>query len=242
MHARIYFLLVILTSVIIATFLEEKISTLSRENQVLRTSLKAQLANTSDDPVIGSPDLHSVGLEGSGRLRGSDETPEKTQEKIGIMEDHLKRYRHEAIGYQMMIDALKNEISIKDTELQDLRNTIDTYQSENRMFLESLRQKERDLSEAIILLNQRKEEAELEKKVEDLSRSLRIAEADACYARAQLTEVAANKIFFSPARKKEYLKEALEGYKKAHALGKLEAGGNITKLEKSLLPTLASVK
>ena len=110
------------------------------------------------------------------------------------------------------------------------------------MFLESLREKERDLSEAITLLNHRKEEAELEKKIGDLSQSLRIAEADACYARAQLTEVAANRIFFSPARRKQYLKEALEGYKKAHALGKREAGENIAKLEKSLLPTLASVK
>jgi chromosome segregation ATPase len=177
---------------------------------------------------------------------GQDNSVERSlrdyREKIDLMESRLHRYRDETLGYQMMIDALKSEINLKDGELQKLRTSVTASQAENRMLTETLAQKERDLDETLASLNNREREAAVDKKLSDLAQSLRFAEADACYARAQLTEAAANKILFSPARKKEYLSEALEGYKKAFSLGKQEAAQDIFTLQKSLLPKFASAQ
>jgi len=253
MHVRIYFLIVILTSFIIGTFMDEKISSLTVENEALRKSLKAKESDNRPDRVadprlFNFHSVYSVGLEGPLTSKGDlseggdmEGFLEQAEEKMDIIEASLKQYRHEALGYQTMIDALKNEINIKDGELQELRITIARYKDENEVLVRSLKEKERDLTETIAMLNERKNEAELEKKVQVLSRSLRIAEAEACYSRARLTEMAAQKILFSPVRKKEYLKEALEGYKKAYSLGKSEAAREVSKLQRSLSPGLASV-
>ena len=253
MHARIYFLIAILTGIIISSFLDEKLSRLSAENQKLRLSLHLQKDHAVTDRRGAfeqlatrrgfSPVPSELSIMFS---NGQDNSVERSlkdyREKIDLMESRLNRYRDERLGYQMMIDALKGEINLKDGELQQLRTRVAASQAENDTLTETLAQKERDLEGTLALLNNRENEAALDKKLRDLTQNLRFAEADACYARAQLTEAAADKIFLSPVRKKEYLREALEGYKKAFFLGKQEAAQDISVLEKSLLPKLASAQ
>ena len=252
MHARIYFLIAILTSVIIANFKDDEISALTAENEELKQSFETHKSAAGSNQLASSDhfgisaDYTPVASEArimfSVPAGNNDEEGSLAsyREKIGLMESHLKRYRHDALGYQMMIDALKNEINLKDDELHQLRTSITNFQLENRMITEALTRKEDEMNEALALLNNRDKEAILEEKIQDLARDLRLAEADACYARAQLTEIAGDKIFFSPARKKEYFREALEGYKKALSLGKLAALHDISRLQKTLFPEFAA--
>jgi hypothetical protein len=122
-----------------------------------------------------------------------------------------------------------------------MRTSIAELETENQKFLQTIEQNENDLKAAIASVGNKQYESELEGKVLHLSRNLRLAEADACYARAQLTEMAAHKVLFSANRKKQYLREALEAYKKALSLGKEEAVEDVSKLQKSLFPSLAKL-
>lgn len=249
MHARIYFLLV-LAGLVIVAFKNEKIAELTAENGALKGSLEEQqIAARSTDESVSSYPLNSpsgyspIGWESATApplLPHNLEKPAEIQEKIRLMEEQLRRYRNEALGYQMMIGALKDEISIKETELHEFRIHIARYHTENQSLMARLTEKETDLKNTIeSARNGAYHSAQLERRLDELGKNLRVAEADACHARAELTEVAGRRIFFSRARKNQYLMEALEGYRKAFALGKKEAYEDMTRLEKSLRTAVA---
>ena len=64
--------------------------------------------------------------------------------------------------------------------------------------------------------------------------SSKVDEADAYFARAEAVEEAAKRTKLAPRKRKESLKEALELYKKAAALGREDANGKVTELEKRI--------
>lgn len=250
MQARIYFLLIIITSVVIVTIKDKAINTLKQENNALRKSLHAteearesKKRSPLPDPLSVSSGAVPLASE-STMAFGNDliKRNERIDEKINAIKDQLKHSRNEAEAYLLMIDALKSEINIKDASLKEAETVIAQFQLENKRILDSLNRVEGALNEALAMINDSRHQESLEKKVEDLTRNLRLAEGDLCYAAAQRAEEAADKVRFAPARKKEYLMEALEVYKKAFYLGKKEAAQDISKLEKSLLPTLATVR
>ena len=250
MQARIYFLLVLITSVVIVTIKDKAINSLKLENSTLRKSLHAtheardsKKRSPLSDPLRVSsgpvPFASESTVAFGNDLNGRDE---RVDEKINAIKDELKRSRNEALAYLMMIDALKSEINIKDESLKEMETVIAQFQLQNKKILDSLNRVEGALNEALAIISDSRHQSALKKKVEDLTRNLRLAEGDLCYAAARRAEEAAGKIRFAPARKKEYLMEALEVYKKALYLGKQEAAADISKLEKSLFPALATVR
>ena len=139
-------------------------------------------------------------------------------------------------AYLMMIDALKNEIVVKEVELSNLERMVATYQSENGQLKDSLNEKANALKKLQLLIGEKRVELTLEKQVLELTARLKSSEAESYYLKAQRAEAAANRIVLAPVRKKEHLKEALEVYKKSFSLGKTEAAANISQLEKVLFP------
>ncbi len=252
MHVRIYFV-VIIFSIVIACFKDDKLKSLSRENAALRESLRVHYkpAALRVENLVFDPFRLYRGNSGASdhaKIFAREHDPRRTiglyaktsREATLDIRNALTRSRHEAEAYLMMIDALKSEINIKDTELRGLRDDIVTYQSEMGVLVDSLTKKEQALEKILAMISDRQNGPELQKKVYDLSNNLRMAEAESCYAAAQRAEGAAHKILLAPARKKQSLLEALEGYKKAFSLGKEEAAESIARLQKSLYPAFAA--
>lgn len=247
MHARIYFVIIVV-SLVIACFKDDKLESLSHENDVLKNSLRAysRAAGSNPKSFLFDPFCEyrlAAMLPASGKAHAlnakADPDAKASGQSTLEIRNELTRSRREAEAYLMMIDALKSEVNIRDEELHGLRDDIARYQSEIGLLLDSLTKKEQAL-EKVLAATGRQNSAELQKKVQELSRNLAIAEAEACYATAQRAEATAHRIMFAPTRKKESLLEALEVYKKAFSLGKKEAAQNISQLQKSLFPTLAA--
>lgn len=253
MQARIYFAVVIATSVAVGTYMESTIEALTVERDNLEESLLTQ--NQIIESLRGHILRDRAGTTGKEPEQAESATPEpavtlqldlgrqlELMNKISTAERRVERYRREAVGYQMMIDALKDEITVKDAELSRVREALSRYSAAHERHVEGLGERARDLERAIEEFRSRQEEySSLRNKVGKMSTEVRLAEAEACYARAQLAEAEANRIFFSRERKKQYLNEALEGYRKAESLGKDEASQNVQRLEKSLLSSVASL-
>ena len=250
MHARIYFVVVIF-SIVIACFKDDQLESLTHENDVLKKSLRAYVRPATLNPqdLLFDPFYkyrQSAALSPAGAVIPSYEPNGDKFADAGASQGaaleirkQLTRSRREAEAYLMMIDALKGEINIKDAELHSLREDIVRYQSGIALLLDSLTRKEQALEE-VLAKSDLPEGSDLQDKVQELSKNLRIAEAEACYATALRAEAAAHKIMFAPARKRESLLEALEVYKKAFSLGKQEASENISRLQRSLTSPVAS--
>lgn len=251
MHARIYFVVVIF-SIVIACFKDDKLESLTHENDVLKKSLRAYVRPATSNPqdllfdpfyeYRRTPALSAVGMIRPAAYELNTGNPDgggTSREAALEIRKQLTRSRREAEAYLMMIDALKGEINIKDAELHSLREDIVRYQSGIALLLDSLSRKEQAL-ERVLAQTQLQHGPDLQAKVRELSKNLRIAEAEACYAAALRAEAAAHRIMFAPARKRESLLEALEVYKKAFSLGKQEAAKNISRLQGSFNASIAS--
>ncbi len=169
------------------------------------------------------------------RLRDIHQYIEETQQKIAEIEKELGVSSNEANAYLMMVDALKGEVSIRESEIENLEIEIATLQRENQDLLQLTKFQEAELADMQTQINTKQRELDLlEAKVEEMVRNLNISEAEAYFARARAVEEAARRTRLAPSRKKETYREALELYKKALSLGKQEARGKITELERKI--------
>jgi len=227
------FVLSLVTGIAIGAFIvHQKVESLTRENATLRQLIEGDdVARESIHPnSVVSDATEALQIEiGVSRF---PEQPTSTSDgakhgsaKVPGIEKQLKLMRDTAMAYLMMIDALKSEVNIKEGELQELRSYMTKYQFENRVLQDSLARKESAPRMALRVMDSSQNEITLEKNL-DID----------YYAAAQRVEAAARRILFSPVRKKEYLREALEVYKKAYSLGRKEAAGNIVELENLLFP------
>jgi hypothetical protein len=155
----------------------------------------------------------------------------ETDQKVNSLDHRLKSAQHENSAYVMMVDALKNELQIRVDEVTILEGNITDVEQMN----EDVKwEKEQAVSELLNEVNAKKLALTgLEDRLHKLEITFRNTEAEAIYARALAVEESARKTRFAPGKKRESLNEALELYKKAKSLGKIEAESNIRALEQT---------
>lgn len=245
MKSSVAFLLLV-SVVSLSACNSRKIERLTLQNDSLKLELeRAQAVVANFEKVAGSVDA----LEGLRNVIPLQEISKTTHEamasKINAINEHvleagksiktlehqLKASRYENSAYVMMVDAVKSELQIRVDEVTILEESIASVEKQNQ---EISIEKEKVVSELLSRVNEKQLALSgLEDRLHRMESSFRNAEAEAVYARAVAVEESARKTRFAPAKRKIALTEALELYKKARALGKIEADLNIQALERT---------
>jgi hypothetical protein len=154
-----------------------------------------------------------------------------TDKAISSLNQELKSSRHENSAYVMMMDALKSELQIRVEEVTVLEANI----ADVELQIQEIKiEKEKIVSELLAGVNEKQLVLTgLQERLHQMEANFRNAEAEAVYARAVAVEQSARKTRLASVKKKIALTEALELYKKARALGKVEAELNIKILDKT---------
>jgi hypothetical protein len=134
-----------------------------------------------------------------------------------------------------MVEALKDELSIRASEIENLEVQVANYQTENKGLHKTVKLQETELVEMRSQITTKQQELSLiEAKVDELVDNFKVTEAEAYYARAQAVEEAAKRTKLAPLKKKETYREALALYEKALSLGKAESKEKISELQKKV--------
>lgn len=174
----------------------------------------------------------------SSRLRGVNRYVITSQERLERAEEALRQSEQTVSGCQMMIDALRSEVGIRNEEIKDLKESLSIYQRSHISLTHNTAARQDSLAglrEDLLLL---------QAKVDGLVTHLRLKEGDAMYAKARAVQEAVQRSKATSSQKREAYREALEVYKKAFSLGNQEAAESIQELEWMLLtdPELHPVK
>lgn len=158
-----------------------------------------------------------------------------TQKKIDDLESSLKKAGANSAAFSKTIKKLKADLESKTKEITDLQETVEKYKSENQNLITTVGMQEAEISDKNTQIEAKEQElALIEARIQELMIQSKMSEADAYFARGQAVEEAANRTKLAPRKKKETYKEAIELYKKSLSLGKEEAQGKITELEKKV--------
>jgi chromosome segregation ATPase len=234
----------------IAGCASKEVSRLQAVNDSLRTQLDTRysVVETMKEIklLIDSIDesrnaLHANLYEGTSysevtsRLTNINHYVKRTEDKLVKIEKDLKSTSGKASAYLMLVDALKDELSIRAGDVEDLEKQINNYKEENKGLVKTVRLQEDEMSKMQSQIIAKQQELMLiEAKVNELVENFKVSEAEAVYARAQAVEEAARRTKLAPAKKKETYKEALELYRKALSLGKQDANAKIAELERKV--------
>jgi DNA repair exonuclease SbcCD ATPase subunit len=163
------------------------------------------------------------------RLRGISKYVKETQAKIDELEKSAKNSR----VYAGTIKRLRADLKARTEQIALLEGEVQKVRSENKSLSRTVSQKDSLISVNNETIKVREENlAALEGRVEELNVQAKNDQADAYYKQAQALEKAASRTKFAPRKKRETEKEALELYKMALSLGKVEAEKKIERLEK----------
>lgn len=169
------------------------------------------------------------------RLWELNQYVKQTVRKIAALEDVVRKSKSNNSYYASTIKKLKSDLESQTMKMTALQQEVESVRGENNQLVQTVQQKEEALakSEEMIQLN-RENIASLEQRLQEFSRQASIDQADAFYKQAQALEMAAHRTKFAPRKKKATSREALELYKLAAQLGKVEAEPKIAELEKSI--------
>lgn len=245
MKSSIAFLL-FLCVLVLSSCNNKKIEKLTLQNDSLRLELeKAQAILANFEKVTESVDeleglrkvipLQTVNKTThdamTSKIMAINEHVLTTDKTIKSLDHQLKSSRYENSAYVMMVDAVKSELQIRVDEVTILEGNIADVEQQNQ---EISIEKEKIVTELLTRVNEKQLALSgLEDRLHRMETNFRNAEAEAVYARAVAVEESARKTRLAPAKKKIALTEALELYKKARALGKVEADLNIQALERT---------
>jgi chromosome segregation ATPase len=227
---------------------QEKITQLESQNDSLRQALLTsetmlytmQEVGTLIDSIDASRHALRVNLvEGiqagsyTERLEEINQYVKRSHDKITGLEAALRESHNESSAYQMMISALKDELSIAADEIRALEARVAAVMKDNTNLKQTVKVQEASLEDFHLQLEAKYNEVKLlSLHIEELTAKLKITEAEAFYAQAQSLELAANRTKLAPRKKKETYQQALDLYKKALEAGKTEAREGIQRLEK----------
>jgi len=167
------------------------------------------------------------------RLREINNYIKRSEEKISALEKKLKTSRHESGAYEMMVAALKDELSIARDEITALETRVTQIMKDNTDLNKTVKFQQASLEDAQLQLDAKFEEVKaFEVQIKELTDKLEISEANANFAQGQALETAARKTKLAPKKKRNTYKLALEFYHKAHAAGHPQAAARIKELEK----------
>lgn len=226
---------------------KEEIAKLQTENDSLRNELLAaqQTLYTFKDvsALIDSIDVTRNELrvnmvEGTPyndyaeRLREINDYIKRSEEKITALEGKLKGSRHESGAYEMMVAALKDELSIARDEILALETRVTQVMKENTDLTKTVKLQQANMEDFQLQLDAKAEEVKaFEVQIQELTDKLEISEANANFAKGQALEKAARKTKLAPKKKRKTYQEALAFYHKAHAAGHPDAAARIKELE-----------
>jgi chromosome segregation ATPase len=169
------------------------------------------------------------------RMRDINAYVKETQNKIEELEKTLKTSKANSNAFAKSIKQLKADLANKTQEIAALQEQVDKYRNENQNLITTVGMQEAELVDKTTEIETKTQElALIEARVQELMIQSKMTEADAYYARGQAVEEAAARTKLAPRKKKETLREAVELYKKALSLGKVEAEERIAALEKKL--------
>jgi chromosome segregation ATPase len=169
------------------------------------------------------------------RMKDINAYVKETQLKIEDLEKTLKTSKANSNSFAKTIKQLKADLETKTQEIAALQEQVDKYRNENQNLITTVGMQEAELVDKTTEIETKTQElALIEAKVQELMIQSKMTEADAYYARGQAVEEAAARTKLAPRKKKETLREAVELYKKALSLGKVEAEERIAVLEEKL--------
>jgi chromosome segregation ATPase len=167
------------------------------------------------------------------RLHEINDYVKRTKDKIAELEQSFRDSNVESEAYQMMIAALKDELSIASDEIAKMEERVNSVMKENKDLYKTVKLQNTSLEDIQLQLDAKYEEVKLfEIHIQELTKKLHITEANAFYAQAQALELAAKRTKLAPRKKKETYKDALTLYRKALTAGNEEARARIKELEK----------
>lgn len=212
---------------------------LKRENDSLRNQIlnskKLVEALKTVNVLLDSIEVtrHTVRLASAEDHGGNDYTQrmtelkdyvKTTEGKIRELEASLAENTLNAESYMVIIDALKDELRIRNEEIGLMEENADLNTEVNI--------KTAQLSEIELRLESKKNELKLfQIRINELVRTMKITEADSYFAQAGALEEAARRTKLAPNKKRETYEEALTLYEKAVSLGKKEAKVKVAELK-----------
>ena len=209
----------------------------SLRNQIL-SSKKLVEALKTVNVLLDSIEVtrHSVRLASAEDHGGNDYTlrmtelkdyVKTTEDKIRELEANLAENTVNSESYMVIIDALKDELRIRNEEIGLMEENADLNTEVNV--------KTAQLSEIELRLESKKNELKLlQIRINELVRTMKITEADSYFAQAGALEEAARRTKLAPNKKRETYEEALALYEKAVSLGKKEAKIKVEELKSKI--------
>lgn len=227
---------------------KEEIARLQAENDSLRNELatsQSMLFTFKDvSSLIDSIDVSRNALrvnivEGTPyadyteRLKEINDYIKQSEDKISALEKKLKNSRHESGAYEMMVAALKDELSIARDEITALETRVTQIMKDNTDLNKTVKVQQASLEEAQLQLDVKFEEVKAyEVQIKELTDKLEISEANASFAQGEALEKAARKTKLAPKKKRKTYQQALSFYRKALAAGHPKASAKVKELEK----------
>jgi chromosome segregation ATPase len=164
------------------------------------------------------------------RLTNVNRYVKETESKIAELEQSLKKSKS---GYAGTIKRLKAELEASTQQLAVLQEEAERMRTENQSLAKNVTEKDSVLNTKLEYIKVKEQDlANLETKVQQVNEESRTHQADLYFAQAQALETAAARTKFAPRKKKETQREALELYKIALSLGKVEAQNKVDQLQK----------
>ena len=169
------------------------------------------------------------------RLKEINQYVTLSEKKIKELESNLSVTYAQSEAYQMLVSALKDELTIAIDEIQSMEKRVDLALKGNKDINQTVKLQQVSLEDFQLQLDAKYEEVKLfELQIQGLTEKLQITEADAFFAQAQALELAAKRTHLAPHKKKETYKQALELYNKALKAGHPQAQARITDLKKRI--------
>ncbi len=169
----------------------------------------------------------TVANDYSGRMTELKDYVKKTEEVIRELEASAAESSVNAETYMTIIDALKDELKIRNEEIGVLED--------NSALSTQVNVKSNQLDEVEMRLEAKRNELKLlQIQITELVRTAKISQADSYFAQAGAIEEAARRTKLAPNKKRDTYEEALHVYEKALKLGKKEAKAKIEELKKKI--------
>lgn len=167
------------------------------------------------------------------RLNEINSYIKSSERKILNLESTLKEYSNQSDAYEMLVAALKDELTIAIEDMRRMEDRVSSAVKGNKDVNQIVKVQRGNLEDFQLQLDAKYEEVKLfEVRIQELTSKLQITEADAMFAQAQALELAAKRTRLAPRKKKETYNQALDLYRKAQQAGHPDALAKINDLKK----------
>lgn len=212
---------------------------LDAANQLV--SVFEQVTTIMDQVELNQEDL-ALDLESGAEATDYVAKMDAIQNQMNQANQKVAALEAEVGSNNSLITKLKAQVAQKNKEIASLKATVEEYaanlqtaQDSNAVLVYTISVKDAELADQDELIQRKREElAALEARIEGMSKSALISEADALFARGEALELAANRTQLAPRKKRETLAEALTLFEKSLALGKAEAQAKIDAIKPKL--------